>query len=184
MGAFDDLEARSSNRYSGMLGRTMGEARRRIVLLTFLVIFLLLTVLAFRRQDTIKEAVNSRLHHGTSTTTPVTKPDVTLQSKPDVKTEAQPSTKPDVKPITKPDTTKADSKPDAQPTSKTETKPDTKSEKPSIFKGKSGSKNLKLGNGDRTLADSTVADIHNTTLGVRSAEDESSETLADIKCAV
>ena len=88
-----------------------------------------------------------------------------------MKTEAQPSTKPEVKPDTKQETKPAstNSKPDTQPSSKPDTKSDAKAEKPSIFKGKS--KNLKLGNGDRTLADSSVADIRNTTLGVRSTRD-------------
>jgi len=157
MGAFDDIEARSSNRYSSMLGRGMGEARRRIVLLIFLAFFLLLTVVAFRRQDDIKEVVNSKLHR-TNTTTPITKPDATVSSKPDLK-EARPSTKPDLKENTKPKTPKTDSK--------TDTKSDMKSEKPSMFGGKSGSKGPKLGNGDRTLAETSLTDIHNTTMGVR-----------------
>ena len=164
MGGYDDLEGRPSNRYSTMLGA----ARRRIVLLIFLAFFLVLTLVAFRRQDTIKEVVNSRLHP-TSTEEPATKPDVTAHPKPDVKSEAKPSTIPDSKPDNKQDNkedNKGDQKTETKPDTKTDTKSDMKLGKPSIFRGKSGSKNLKLGNGDRTLADSTVADIHNTTLGV------------------
>lgn len=166
MGDFYDIEARSSNRYSSMLGRGLGEARRRIWLLIFLGFFLLLTVVAFRRQDTIKEVVNSRLHP-TDSTAPVTEPDTTVDSKPEMKSDTQPSVQPSTKPDVEADS-KQDTKPDTSKTdSKADTKSDMKSEKPSIWKGKSGSKAPKLGNGDRVLAEQSVTDIHNTTLGVR-----------------
>lgn len=166
MGAFDDIESPSPTRYTSMLGRGMGEARRRIVLLIFLAFFLLLTVVAFRRQDTIKDVVNSSLHR-TNTTVPVTKPDTTADTKADLKsdtksgttkTESQPSTKPEAP-------AKTDPKPDAIS--------DTKSEKPkSPWSGSaSGSKGPKLGNGDRVLAASSVADIHNSSLGVCCSQD-------------
>ena len=157
MGAYDDIEARSPNRYSSMLGRGMGEARRRIWLLIFLGFFLLLTVIAVRRQDTIKEVVNNKFHP-TNNTASLTKPDTTVDSKPDLKSDTQPSSQPSTKP---------DPKEDSKQDTKSDTKSNTKSEKPSIWKGKSGKKGLKLGNGDRVLAEQSVTDIHNSTLGVR-----------------
>ena len=147
MGAFDDIEARSPTR--SMLSRGLGEARRRIVLLIFLAFFLLLTLVAFRRQDAIKDVVNQSLHR-TNSTASVAKPKPTVDPKADPKSD------------TKSDTSKTDSSTDA----KTNTKPETKTEKTSMW-GKPKSKGLQLDNGDRTLATNTLADIHNRTLGVR-----------------
>ena len=157
MGAFDDIEARSSGRYSNLLGRGMGEAKRRIVLLIFLAFFLLLTVVAFRRQDTIKDVVNNSLHR-TATAMSTKKPDPPADSKP----AAQPSTKPESKSESTSEKTKTEGKSE----SKTDSKSDMKSEKPSKSKAGSVLKSPKLGNGDRTLEASSLAAIHNSTLGV------------------
>lgn len=154
MGAFDDSEARSPTR--NMLGRGIGEARRRIVLLIFLGFFLLLTIVAFRRQDTIKDVVNQSLHR-TSNTSSVATPETAVDSATDLKSDTKPAT-------TKTETT-TDAKTDAKSDTKTDSKSDMKSGKTSMW-GKSKSKGPKLDNGDRTLAPSTLADIHNSTLGV------------------
>jgi hypothetical protein len=123
MGAFDETDARSPTR--SMLGRGIGEARRRIVLLIFLAFFLLLTIVALRRQDTIKDVVNHSLHR-TSNAPAVEKPEIAVDSKADTKSHL-------------------------------------KSGKTSMW-GKSNSKGPYLD--DRTLAPSSLADIHNSTLGV------------------
>ncbi len=150
MGAFDDTEPRSPTK--SMLGRGIGEARRRIVLIMFLAFFLLLTIVAFRRQDTIKDVVNQSLHR-TNTTHAVAKPETAADSKTDLMSD------------TKPDTTNTKTTTDAETSTKADTKTDSKSGTTSMW-GKSKSKGPKLDNGDRTLAPSTLADIHNSTLGV------------------
>ena len=184
----EDVESSRSPTRS-MLGRGIGEARRRIVLIIFLAFFLSLTVLAFRRQDTIKDVVNSRLHGpSTTTTTTGTKPETSVGSKPDLKSEIKPDTtqieeKPETSPTeTKPATSQASTKPDAKEEVKSDPKSNTKSEtktdkSKSKSKTESGKKGPKLGNGDRVLAASSVADIHNTTLGVRKASRMVPETL-------
>lgn len=150
MGAFDDVEARSPTR--SMLGRGLGEAKRRIVLIIFIAFFLLLTLVAFRRQDDIKDVVSTSLHRA-NTTTP-TKSTVS-------------ETKASLGSDGKSDTFKTDSKAAVKSDGKTDTKADTKASKTSIWGGKKApSQGPKLGNGDRTLAASSIEDIHNSTLGV------------------
>ena len=58
-----------------MLGRGVGEARRRIVLVGLLAFFFLLTLVAFRRQDTIKGVVSKGLHHTANATASFAKQD-------------------------------------------------------------------------------------------------------------
>ena len=135
MGAFDDIESRSPTRYSGMLGRGVAEARRRIVLLCLVAFFLILTLVAFRRQDTIKEVVSKGLHRNTNSTVPVAQPDTKTGLKEDV------------------------SKPDSK-SDKTETSDPKPSTQPPSIKGPV------LGNGERSLAQESLQDIHNSSLGV------------------
>ena len=104
MGAFDDIESpRSPTMYSSMLGRGLGEARRRIVLICLIAFFLILTLVAFRRQDTIKDVVSKGLHRTTNATAPVATSDTKTDLKEDVskpdppkseKTQTKPSTPP------------------------------------------------------------------------------------------
>ena len=75
MGGFDDVESHSPTRYSSMLGRGVGEARRRIVLVALLASFFLLTLVAFRRQDTIKDVVSKGLHRPANATASLEKQD-------------------------------------------------------------------------------------------------------------
>lgn len=154
MGAFDDVESRSPTR--SMLGRGMGEARRRIVLLIFLAFFLILTIVAFRRQDDIKEVVNNRLKSNTNTASTlaaekgIKKPEVTAAAN---TAETQPSTKPDAT-IS------------SVAATKTTAKADSKKGKSSSNANTQTGKGPKLGNGDRVVPPSNIADIHNSTLGV------------------
>lgn len=123
------------------------------MLLIFLAFFLLLTIVAFHRQDAIKDVVNQSLHR-TNTTTPVAQPEPPADSKADQKSDTDSDT-------TKTATTKTDTKPS--------TKADTKTEKTSMW-GKSKSKGPKLDNGNRVLAPKSLEDIHNSTLGVSFTE--------------
>ncbi len=117
-----------------MLGRGVGEARRRIVLVGLLALFLLLTLVAFRRQDTIKDVVSKGLHRTANTTASVPKPD----------------TQADLKENTKPKGTRFGEKYTSNPSSK----PDV------IYKSPV------LGNGERSLTQESLEDLHNSSLGV------------------
>ncbi|KAK3176007.1 hypothetical protein OEA41_007329 [Lepraria neglecta] len=86
-----------------MLGRGLGEARRRIVLICLIAFFLILTLVGFRRQDTIKDVVSNGLHRTTDATAPVAMSDTKTDLKEDVskpdppkseKTQTKPSTPP------------------------------------------------------------------------------------------
>jgi hypothetical protein len=145
MGAFDDVESRSPTRYTNMLGRGVGEARRRMVLIALLAFFLILTLVGFRRQDTIKDVVNSSLHHNNSTAPAVV-------AKPDTKADTKTATKADTKTDIKSDKIDSSSKSRLQ------------SDPPTQLKGP------KLDNGDRTLAPQSLTDLHNSSLGVRTVE--------------
>ena len=105
MGGFDDVESHSPTRYSSMLGRGVGEARRRIVLVALLAFFFLVTLVAFRRQDTIKDAVSKGLHGTANATTSLekqaTQADVQKSTEPKdaslgQKYTSDPSSKPEV----------------------------------------------------------------------------------------
>lgn len=105
MGVFDDVESHSPTRYSSMLGRGIGEARRRIVLVGLLAFFFLATIVAFRRQDTIKEVVSKGLHRTANATASLTRPhtqaDLQENAEPKdtrfgEKYTSDPSSKPDV----------------------------------------------------------------------------------------
>ena len=133
MGAFDD-ESQSPTRYSSMLGRGVGEARRRIVLICLIAFFLILTLVAFRRQDTIKEVVGKGIHRAPAVPAPV----ATSDTKTDLQDHA--------------------SKADTQKSEKAKSKP---SKPQTQYKGPV------LGNGERTLAQESLQDIHNSSLGVR-----------------
>ena len=132
MGAFDDVES-PPTRYSGMLGRGVGEARRRIALIGLLVFFLILTLVAFRRQDTIKDVVSKGIHRTAESTTTATKPDTTANSKE----------------VKKPNT-KVGGKYSSNP----------KSPPSPLYSSPI------LGNGERSLTQESLQDIHNTSLGV------------------
>ena len=142
MGAFDDIEAKGSSsptRFS-MLGRGIGEARRKFFLFALLAFFLLLTFVAFRRQDKIKDIVDQSFHRSNATAA-VSKPDLKPDSKSDPKSDP-----------------KSDSKLQSEQ-SKSRLKPETSS---SYGQGPV----LATANGDRYLAKSSLNDIHNTSLGV------------------
>lgn len=134
MGGFDDVESHSPTRYASMLGRGVGEARRRIVLVGILAFFLLLTLVAFRRQDTIKDVVSKGLHRTANTTASFPKPD----------------TQADLKENTKPKDTTSGEKYTSNPSSK----PDVIYQSPV------------LGNGERSLTQESLEDLHNSSLGV------------------
>ena len=134
MGGFDDVESHSPTRYSSMLGRGVGEARRRIVLVGLLALFLLLTLVAFRRQDTIKDVVSKGLHRTANATTSLPKPD----------------TQTDLKENTEPKDTTASEKFTSNPSSK-----------PAVIY-----KSPVLGNGERSLTQESLEDLHNSSLGV------------------
>lgn len=158
MGAFDDLEGRSPTR--SMLGRGLGEAKRRIVLISFIAFFLILTFVAFRRQDDIKDVVNTSLHRANTTSSTKSSGSETKAS---LGSDSETNSTTDSKSAVKSD-------------SKTDTKADTTSSKTSIWGGKKApSQGPKLGNGDRTLAASNVEDIHNSTLGVCQKWDHAEE---------
>ena len=160
MTKYEDVESSPHSPTRSMLGRGINEARRRIVLIVFLAFFLVLTLVAFRRQDTIKDVVNSKLHGlSTITTTTGTKAETAADTKADLKSDT-----PETKPATSQPSTKPDSKDDVKSESKPETKTDKSKSQP---KKETGKKGPKLGNGDRVLSAENVADIHNTTLGVR-----------------
>ena len=141
MGAFDDIESHSQIRRSNLLGRSIGEARRRVVLVALFVGFLILSLLAFRRQDTIKEVVHNSFHRNNHTALlGSTRPGnaVSASSGSDIG---------DVRDVT---LGKTDSTSNSR----------LQSELPDQPEG------LKLDNGDRVLAPQSMRDLRNTSLGV------------------
>ena len=117
-----------------MLGRGVGEARRRIALVGLLALLLLLTLVAFRRQDTIKDVVSKGLHRTANATASF--------SKPDKQADLQEHTEP------------KDTRFGEIYTSKPSSKPDV------IYKSPV------LGNGERSLTQESLEDLHNSSLGV------------------
>ena len=136
MGAFD-VESHSPTRYSSMLGRGVGEAKRRIVLVGLLALLFILTLVAFRRQDTIKEVVSKGLHRTANATASLTKPD----TQPDLKEDKE-------------STESKSSRFGEKYTSNPSSKPDV------IYKSPV------LGNGERSLTQESLEDLHNSSLGV------------------
>lgn len=162
MGAFDDIESHSPTRYTSMLGRGVGEARRRIMLIALLALFLILTLVAFRRQDTIKEVVNSSFHRNNSTA-PVTvvKPDTKADTKTDSQAATSTNTQAELEQEEKPDEIDSTSKARLQ------------SDPPQQRKGP------KLDNGDRTLAPQSLTDLHNRSLGVCDPQEKGLKALME-----
>ena len=157
MGPFDDIEARGSpTRFSSMLGRGVGEARRRIALIVFLAFFLVLALVAFRRQGSIKDIVSSTYHRSKSTISaapPTTESDLYLSTNPDVNSGSKSDAKPD-------------SKSDSKSTSRLNPAP-----------GSSKGPVLATANGDRSLAPGHLQDLHNRSLGVSRSQSSINDKL-------
>jgi len=74
MGVFDDVEASRPNSPSyPVMTRGFGEARRKVVLLVLLGCFLVLTLVAFRRQDQIADIIEDQRSQWSNTTASLTK---------------------------------------------------------------------------------------------------------------
>ncbi|KAL9102626.1 MAG: hypothetical protein Q9163_002241 [Psora crenata] len=140
MGAFDDVEAsRTHSSAFNMLGRGIGEVRRKtLLLLVLLGGFLILSLLAIRRQDRIKDIIQDQKHQWTNITPPQTSPIVT---------PAEPSTEEQWGGAVAP-------KKPSRPQEKTKT---PTSEKEPVAPGPRF--------GDRSLSDASLIDLRNETLG-------------------
>ena len=148
MGAFDDgdndLESSPRSRSSSfnMLGRGLGDARRKIILLLLLGGFFILSLVAFRRQEQIKDIIEDQRQHWTNTPLPATKSII----KP-----AEPSA------IEEQDD-RNDSVVDKQSPSVGEQKKPLSEKRPVLPGPRSR---------DRSLSDASLVDLRNETLGVR-----------------
>ena len=123
-----------------MFGRGVGEAKRRIVLVGVLALLFIFTLVAFRRQDAIKEVVSKGLHRTANATVSLTKPD------------------------TQPDLTENKEIPESKSSRLGEKYTSKPSSKPDVIY-----KSPVLGNGERSLTQESLEDLHNSSLGVSQA---------------
>ena len=145
MGAFDDIEAsRPRSPVFNMLGRGVGDARRKITLIVLLGCFLIISLVAFRRQEQIKDIIQDQTNQWSNVTVHETKP-VTKPAEPSLEEQGGRT----VTPADKPSTTAEKSKTPL-------------SEKKPVAPGPEL--------GDRSLPDANLIALRNETLGVCSPE--------------
>ena len=149
MGAFDDVESsRPRSPALNMLGRGVGDARRKVVLLILLAGVLIISFTAFRRHDQIKDIISDQ-RQSWSTDVPA-KPGI---AKPDIASHkpAEPSTEEKGSRLSPPIVEK--------PSHSQE-----KTKKPVSGKG-----DVATGPsiGDRSLSAASLMDVRNESLGVR-----------------
>ena len=72
MGAFDDIESHrpSSPSFPKMLGRGMGDARRKIILLALVACFLIFSFAAFKKHEQIGDMIDTKAHAWSDSYTP------------------------------------------------------------------------------------------------------------------
>lgn len=169
MGAFDDIESHrpSSPSFPKMLGRGMGDARRRIVLLVLVASFLIFSLAAFKKHDQIGDMIDNKAHAWSDSYTPESaypSEDPVVESKPSkpLSTGVAKPKKPleeeeeEEKVAKKVETTKEEVTADQTSTHSEE------SEKEGTKKPTDAGPHI----GERTLSDISLGELRNKTLGV------------------
>ena len=167
MGLLDERDASQPRSPSfNMLDRGVGAARRKVMLLILLGGFLIISLVAFRRQDQIGDIIETQRHSWHNTTASYTETDESLVEKPSRLAPEEKTGSEDEKDVEE-DSKDSYRKPSiiASISSKSsKAKEDAKkalTDKHPIAPGP------RLG--DRKLSDSSLVDVRNETLGVRSS---------------